>query len=139
MKASSLLFRIASVLILLFAAGHTLGFRKSDPGWGTQTLLETMTRTTFNVQGFQRSYWDFFVGFGLFVSVFLLFAAVFAWQLGRLTPPGFAQMRWAAWALTLCFGAVVLLSYRYFFTAPVVFSCLIFICLLAATLLSPAQ
>ena len=42
MKASSLFYRIAGVLLLLFAAGHTLGFRQSDPTWGIDTLLGSM-------------------------------------------------------------------------------------------------
>jgi len=33
MKAS-LLYRITSLLMLLFAAGHTFGFRQIDPTWG---------------------------------------------------------------------------------------------------------
>jgi hypothetical protein len=41
MKAS-LFYRIAAVLLLLFAVGHTLGFRQSDPTWGVDTLLGSM-------------------------------------------------------------------------------------------------
>jgi len=33
------LYRIASVLLLLFAIGHTLGFTKTDPKWGSKPLL----------------------------------------------------------------------------------------------------
>jgi hypothetical protein len=33
MKAS-MFYRIAAVLLLLFAVGHTLGFRQSDSKWG---------------------------------------------------------------------------------------------------------
>jgi hypothetical protein len=38
MKAS-LLYRIASVLLLLFAAGHTLGFRQNNPEWERTRFL----------------------------------------------------------------------------------------------------
>src|SRR5205085_10861833 len=31
---ASLLYRIAAILLLLFAVGRTLGFRQSDPTWG---------------------------------------------------------------------------------------------------------
>jgi hypothetical protein len=37
MKASAF-YRIASVLLLLFAAGHTFGFRQNNPGWGTDAV-----------------------------------------------------------------------------------------------------
>jgi hypothetical protein len=51
MKAS-LLYRIAAVLLLLFAVGHTLGFRESDPAWGVDKLLTSMQSIHFDVQGF---------------------------------------------------------------------------------------
>jgi hypothetical protein len=49
MKAS-LFYRIAAVLLLFFAVGHTLGFRQSDPDWGVDTLLGSMRSIHFDVQ-----------------------------------------------------------------------------------------
>jgi hypothetical protein len=135
MKAP-LLFRIASVLLLLFAIGHTLGFRKTDPKWGLDPLISSMRSIHFDAHGFNRTYWDFYVGFGLFVSVFLLFSAVFVWQLGGLPPAILAILRGTVWALAVCFVAVTALSWRYFFIAPLVFSSVITICLIAAAALS---
>ena len=51
----SLLFRIASVLIVLFAVGHTLGFRQVDPAWGAGAVVEAMKSVHFQVQGFSRA------------------------------------------------------------------------------------
>jgi hypothetical protein len=90
----------------------------------------------FDAQGFSRTYWDFFSAFGLFFSVFLLFAAVLAWQLGGLPLEIFARMRRTAWALAICFAAVTALCFRYAFTAPIVFSTMITMFLLAAAWLS---
>jgi hypothetical protein len=69
MKAS-FYYRIAAVLLLLFAAGHTLGFRQSDPAWGMDTLLASMRSIHFDVQGFSRTYWDLFVAAGFSVGLF---------------------------------------------------------------------
>src|SRR5713226_1431017 len=124
MKASAF-YRIAAILLLLFDIGHTLGFRQSDPKWGVDALVASMRSIHFDVQGFSRSYWDLFVGAGLFVSVFLLFAAVLAWQLGGLSAETLAHMRGPAWALVICFGAVTILTWRYFFIVPIVFSIVI--------------
>ncbi len=135
MKAS-IFYRIAAVLLLLFDVGHTLGFRQSDPTWGVDTLLASMRSIHFDVQGFSRSYWDLFVGAGFNVSVFLLFAAVLAWQLGGLSGETLALMRRTAWALALCFVAMTVLSWRYFFILPIVFLGLITVCLVAAAWLS---
>jgi hypothetical protein len=135
MKTSAF-YRIAAILLLLFDIGHTLGFRQSDPKWGVDALLASMRSIHFDVQGFSRTYWDLFVGAGLFVSVFLLFAAVLAWQLGGLSAETLGLMRPTAWALALCFVAVTILSWRYFFILPIVFLTLITVCLVAAAWLS---
>ena len=135
MKAS-LLYRIASVLLLLFVIGHTVGFRQTNPEWGVAALIDSMRSIHFDVQGFSRTYWDFFSAFGLFFSVFLVFSAVLAWQLAGLPAEIFARMRRTAWALAICFVAITALCFRYAFTAPIVFSAMITLCLIAAAWLS---
>jgi hypothetical protein len=44
---------------VLFAIGHTLGFRKVDPRWGADSVTTAMQSVRFEVQGFSRGYWDF--------------------------------------------------------------------------------
>ena len=131
MKASTL-YRIAAVVILLFDIGHTIGFLQDDPSWGVDSLLASMKTIHFDIQGFSRSYWEFFVGFGLFVTVFLLLVAVVAWQLGGLPAETLARLRGMRWALALCFVTLTFLSFRYFFFLPLVFSALIAVCLIVA-------
>jgi hypothetical protein len=135
MKAS-LLYRIASVLLLLFAAGHTFGFRQSDPTWGVDALLSSMRSLHFDVQGFNRSYWDLFEAAGFSVGVFYLFAAILSWQLGDLPAETLALMRGTAWAFALCFAAITVVSWRYLFILPIAFSIVITLCLTAAAWLS---
>jgi len=132
MKASWL-YRTASVLMLLFAVGHTVGFRQDNPEWAAGSVIESMRSIHFDAQGFHRTYWDFFSAFGFFLTVFLLFTAVLAWQLGGLPAEIFARLRGMAWPLVLCFAAITAVCWRYAFTTPLVFSALITICLLAAT------
>ena len=135
MKAS-LLYRVASVLLLLFAVGHTLGFRQSDPAWGVDTLLGSMRSIHFDLQGFSRTYWDLFVAAGFSVGVFYLFAAVLAWQLGSLREDTLAVMRTTVWALALCFAVITVVSWTYLFVVPIVLSTLITVCLTAAAWLA---
>jgi hypothetical protein len=136
MKAS-MFYRIAAVLLLLFDAGHTSGFPWSDPAWGVD--LASVRSTHFYIMGFSRTYWHFYVGFGLFVSVFMLLAVVLAWQLGGLPPESLALMRGTAWAFALCFAGITVLSWKYFFIIPIVFSIVITLCLTAAAWLSAKQ
>jgi hypothetical protein len=123
-------YRIAAVLILLFDTGHTVGYPWSDPKWGVD--LGSMRSTHFEVFGASRTYWDFYIGFGLFVTVFLLLAATLAWQLGGLPAETLARLRGTAWMLALCFAAIAVLSWRYFFIVPIVFSIVITMCLIWA-------
>src|SRR5260370_28958757 len=117
MKAS-MFYRIAAVLLLLFAVGHTLGFRQSDPKWGVDALLGSMRSSHFDVQGFNRTYWDLFVAAGFSVGVFYLFAAILAWQLGGLPAATLGLMRRTAWGVAPCFSAITVFSwgFPFFFT-----------------------
>jgi hypothetical protein len=133
---ASIFYRIAAVLLLLFAIGHTLGFRQSDPSWGVDALLGSMRSIHFDVQGFNRTYWDLFQAAGFCVGVFYLFAAILAWQLGGLPPATLALMRGTGWAFALCFAAITVVSWRYLFILPVAFSAVITVCLTAAAWLS---
>jgi hypothetical protein len=127
-----ILYRAAAVLLLLFAMGHTLGFRDSDPTWGLGPMLASMRSTHFTIQGFTRTYWDFFLGAGFTVGVLYLFVAVLAWQLGALPGETLARMRATAWGFACCFAVVTALSVRYLFWIPIIMSALIAVCLSAA-------
>jgi hypothetical protein len=135
MKAS-VFYRIAAILLLLFAVGHTLGFRQSDPKWGVDSLLVAMQSLHFDVQGFNRSYWDLFMAAGFSVGVFYIFSAILAWQLGSLPAATLALMRGTVWAFALCFAVITIVAVRYLFVIPIVFSILITLCLTAAAWLS---
>jgi hypothetical protein len=131
MKAS-VFYRIASVLLLLFAVAHTLAFSQSDPTWGVDALLSSMRSIHFDVQGFSRTYWDFFVAAGLSVGVFYLFAAILAWQLGGVPSATLALMRATTWTFALSFAAIAVVSWRHLFMIPIAFSIAITMCLTAA-------
>src|SRR5258708_26029941 len=107
----ALFYRIAAVLLLLFAAGHTFGFRQNNPEWGADAVLGLMRSIHFDAQGFNRSYWDFFSAFGFFFSVFLLFAAVLAWLLAGLPTETLVPVRSIALTLAICSFAITTLSW----------------------------
>jgi hypothetical protein len=79
------------------------------------------------------------MGFGLFVTVFMVFAAVLAWQMGGLSAATLAQLRGIAWILTFCFAANTVLSWRYFFTVAIVLSAAVTLVLGAAAYVSGKQ
>jgi hypothetical protein len=93
----------------------------------------------FDVQGFNRTYWDIFEAAGFAVGVFYLFAAILAWQLGGLPAATLALLRVTAWAFALCFAAIAVVSWRYLFVVPIAGSMAITLCLTAAAWLSARQ
>jgi len=93
----------------------------------------------FDVQGFNRTYWDLFEAAGFSVGVFYLFAAILAWQLAGLPAATLALMRGTAWAFALCFAAITVVSWRYLFILPIAFSIVITVCLTAAAWLSATK
>lgn len=137
--SASTLYRIAAVLLLLFAIGHTVGFRQSDPKWGIDTLLGSLRSIQFDMQGFKRTYWDLFVAAGFTAGAFYFFAAILAWQLGGLPPATLALLRGTVWAFAVCFAAIAVVSWRYLFIIPIAFSTAITLCLTAAAWLSAKQ
>ncbi len=93
----------------------------------------------FDVQGFNRTYWDIFEAAGFSVGVFYLFAAILAWQLGGLPAATLALLRGTAWAFAICFAAITVVSWRYLFIVPIAFSTVIALCLAVAAWLSAKQ
>ncbi len=128
----SLLYRVASVLLVLFGLGHQLGFRRVDPRWGVDSAIGALKATQFQVQGMTRTYWDFFSGFGFFVTVLLFFSAILAFQLAGLSKEGLRSLSLVTWAFAVSFVVIALLTWRYFFIAPLIFSSLVALCLLMA-------
>ncbi|PYQ59589.1 MAG: hypothetical protein DMF58_11085 [Acidobacteria bacterium] len=136
MKAS-LLFRIASVLLVLFALGHTFGFLHFKPPTPEGLAVrDAMNNVHFRVGGGSFSYGGFYIGFGLFVTAYLLFSAVLAWQISSMTiraPQAVTSIGWSLFAVQL---ASLVLSLIYFSLPPAVFSALIAVCLGVGTWMS---
>lgn len=117
----ALLYRVASVILVLYAAAHQFGFRQIDPQWNADAAVAAM-KVTFQVQRQTRSYWDFFSAFGFFCTGFLLFAAILAWQLGGLPADMLHRLKVVRWAFAACFVALTVVVWRYVFPAPTIFT-----------------
>ena len=130
--SASLLYRVSAVLLILFAIGHTIGFRQVDPRWNADSVVSGMRSVSFEVQGFRRSYWDFYAGFGLFVSMLLVFAAILAWQLGSMPREALAAIPVIRWSFAICFVVTTAFTWRYFFVTPGMFSSLVALGLVGA-------
>ena len=64
--------------------------------------------------------------------VLLLFSAILAWQLGALPATTLATLRVILWSFAACYVVIALLTWRYFFVAPLAFAVLVAIALALA-------
>ena len=129
---TTLLLRVASVISLVFTAGHTLGgLRKWSP-MGENEVLKAMTEVRFDTMGANRSYLDFFMGFGWSISVFMLLQTVLLWQLASLARSDPAHVRPMITVFGLATLASGVIEWRFIFPVPALFSSALFIVLLAA-------
>jgi hypothetical protein len=125
-----LFLRIASVLTLVHAALHTIGGVFGEPAPGAQqATVAVMKANEFAAMGVTRSYWDFYMGLGLAVSVFLTVEAVVFWQLGSLAKSDAPRLRPVLATFLVGYLGVAVVSYRYFFAGPVITEILIALCL----------
>ena len=127
MKASTWLRALAAIMAF-FTFGHTMGVLNPPAEGPAGQALDTMRRMRFPIMGFDRSYWDFYRGFGFFVSLEFLFFAVIAYQLSvisRRSPSATMPLM-----VTLEVGciATAVLSFMYFFVAPMVTSLVAVVC-----------
>ena len=132
MKAAVLL-RVASVLVLINGVLHTIGgvFGHAAPGIQAETE-SAMKANQFVAMGVTRTYWDYFIGYGLSLTVFLLLQAVVFWQLASLVKTDGMRLRPVVMSFCLACVAGAVLCWRYFFAAPAVFQLVIAGCLLGA-------
>jgi hypothetical protein len=121
----SVLYRLAAALLVLFALGHQFGFRSVDPTWNANAVVSSMQAVSFPVQGFTRTYWDFFSGFGFMVTLFFLFSAVLSWELARLPADTRTTLARSRWVFALSYVVVAIVSWVYFFVVPGAFATII--------------
>ena len=119
---SQILLRAASALTLAHAllnsfAGLLSGTSKSQE---EVSILNAMKALHFDAMGSLRTYWDFYFGFGLFLTVNLLLLSALMWQLASLVKAEPEMARPFVGLLCFAFLGFAVLSWLYFFFAPVV-------------------
>jgi hypothetical protein len=122
MKAT-ILFRIAAVVFLLFAVGHTVGFLTFKPPTEQGLAVrDAMNNVHFEAQGKIFSYGGFYRGFGLSATASMLFEAFLAWYLGSMAKRNSREVTaiGCAFFVQQLFGMV--LSWIYFGIAPMILS-----------------
>jgi len=110
---------VASVLLLIFAAGHTTGMLSNRSlGPDADAVHATMRAVHFAFNGSTRTFDDFMHGLGFATSSFLLFSAFVAWRLSTIAHEHWETVAPIAWALCVCHVGTAILSWTYLFAGP---------------------
>src|SRR4051812_40723948 len=107
----ALLLRIASIISMLLAVGHTLGGSSAWSPQGENPVLQAMRTEHFQVLGSSRTYLDFYLGFGYTISAYLVLQSVLLWQLATMAKRNHEQVRGMVIALTLASLASAVLAW----------------------------
>ena len=136
----TLFLRIASVITFIHALLHTIGgvFGKPAPGAAT-AAVQAMQLNQFLLLGHTRSYWDFYLGLGLTVSIVLTAEAVIFWQLASLAKTDAGPLRPIIATLLLAYALLAVNSSLHFFIGPVITEILIAACLAMAFITADPQ
>ena len=127
---AAIFYRIASVFLILFALGHTVGFLNFKPPTPEGIAVrDSMDNVHFQVRGKDYSYGRFYRGFGLFNSAFLVFAAFLAWHLGGVAGQSPQLTTRVGWGLCAVMLVSLALCWLYFNTVAVGLSAVLAICL----------
>lgn len=130
---TTIFLRIAAVLTLIHSILHTVGgvFGKPLPG-AAEEAVAAMKSYRFILMGTPRTYWDFYMGFGLGITIFLTAEAIVFWLLASLARTESARLRPIIAVFALAYLAFAINSFRFFFLPPVIAEVLIVICLVIA-------
>jgi hypothetical protein len=99
---------------------------------GENAVLQAMTTVRFDTMGANRSYLDFFMGFGWSLSVFMLMETVLLWQLASLARTDVALVRPMIAVIAVATLASGVIAWRFIFPVPAIFSGVLLITLAAA-------
>jgi hypothetical protein len=122
MKATPL-YRFVAIVFVLFAVGHTFGFLNfKAPTPEGRAVFDSMNAVQIPVRGDVYTYGNFYRGFGLIISINMVFSAILAWWLGQVARTQTKILIPIAWAFAATQVVGVLLSVEYFSVLPAVFS-----------------
>jgi hypothetical protein len=124
--------RVAAVFSVLLALGHTAGGLQHWSPPGETEVLRSMGTFRFDALGSNRSYLDFYLGFGYIISLYMFAQGLLLWQLASLASLPDAKLRpIVATFLAVSVGATAL-GWALFFVVPTVSNLMISICLALA-------
>jgi hypothetical protein len=120
-------YRLAAYALALYALGHTMGAVVSTPRFGPESdaVVAAMKSVHVAAMGANCTWYGFYRGFGIFVSIFFVFSAIMAWLLGGKSVEERLALAPLTWALFASYAVSIGTAWLYFFPMPLAFSALV--------------
>ena len=129
----TLLLRIAAGVCFLTAIGHTLGAPWTPAtGAAAAAVIGAIKALHFSALGADRTYWDFYYGFGVSISVYLFAQSILLWQIAAVSKSAARQMRPLMLTFLVSNLISVAITWKYFFVAPLILTLATTACMIAA-------
>jgi hypothetical protein len=130
----TIFLRAASVLTFIHCIAHTVRGVLAAPTHGEAEIavIETMKSQSFSFGGFSRTYWDFHLGYGWFLSFILLVDGLLFWYLARVCKTDSIVIRPVVALFGFNFLMMAIVSWKFFALGPVIIELLIASSLVAA-------
>ena len=131
-----ILLRMAAIIMLLHAIGHTMGALtwKKTPDVSKQAVIEFMTAHKFPFMGVERSMGEYYDGYGFACTLALLLITAILWITSNVTPHTTALVKNILFVLSFILLAWGIDELIFFFPFAAAFSLLSFLLTLIATL-----
>jgi hypothetical protein len=133
---TTLWLRIAAVIALLFAVGHAVGGFSDWSPMEDNPVIRAMRNVRFDVMGVDRSYLDFYKGFGHSLTAFQVMQAVLLWQLSTLARTSAAAVRPMIGIMVLVGAAQCVIAWRFIVPVPAVLTLVLVACMTVAYLVA---
>jgi len=133
-------FRISAAVLVLFAAGHTLGFLAFRPPTAEGLAVwNAMNSVHFTINGATYTYGHFYTAFGLSITASDLLGAWVAWVLEAMAQRGAAGVRMIAWGMVVWQAVGIVLAATLIAAKPAVMSAVALLCLATAASLARSE
>ena len=128
--------RAAALITALQCVGHFVG-RPWTPGHDVLSagVVAAMKAHELQVMGFDRSYFDFYVGFGMALGIFLAAQATLLWMLAGFAATDPTRARPVIAVFFAANLSITAMNAVYLFTVPLVMTGVVALCLGVALLL----
>ncbi len=137
MKAT-LWFRIAAIVMFLFAVLHTIGFLSlRPPSADGMAVWNGMNGVSFTINGGSYSYGHFYRAFGLSITTAQLFGTWVTWILGAMARRGDGGVRAIAWGIIVWQIIGIAIAAIYVSAKPAAMSAVSIICIAIALAILP--